>query len=78
MNIVDIEKCCWIYVGRDVIGNARLAIFIGFGFREDAEPGETVFRHFWKWSSASLPYVIWRRWRPIGFCAFGRCRMFCQ
>ncbi len=73
---IDIEKRCWIYVGRDILRDARLGIFIGFGYREDSEPGEIMWRHWWSWSSASLPYVIWRGWRPIGFCAFGRCRIW--
>lgn len=73
---IDIEKKCWIYVGNDPMHHARVGVFIGFGYREDAEPGEIMWRHYWHWSSASLPHLLWRGWRPIGFCAFGRCRVW--
>ncbi len=73
---INIEKRCLIYIGRDYYRHARLEIFIGIGFREDAKIGEIVWLHYWGWSSASLPYIIWRGWRPIGFCAFGRCRVW--
>lgn len=73
-----------IRIGRDLYRDARLAIDIYLGFRKDAELNEVAWRHHWRWSTASLPNVIfrqfyWRGWRiivPIGYSACGRSRIF--
>lgn len=73
---IDIEKRCWIFVGRDLMHDAWVGIFFGFGYREDAKPGEIVWRHYWSWSSRSLPRFIWDGWRIIGYRAFGYNRVW--
>lgn len=73
---IEIEKRLSIYIGPDPMHGARLGVFVGFGFREDAEPGETIWRHYWQWSSRSLPRIIWCGRRPIGVRAFGRTRLW--
>lgn len=73
-----------IRIGRDFWYDALLSIEIGVGFRQDAELGEIPWRHYWRWSSASLPALIFRQmsWRgivitlPAGFRAFGRQRIY--
>jgi hypothetical protein len=73
-----------VLVGRQWGLDACVGIWIGVGFRSEAEPGEVYWRHSWYWSSASLPRVILRefRWRgikivlPVGYRAFGRARIF--
>lgn len=66
----------FLAIGRDFANRARFAIHIGFGRNDDVTEGEVPYRWYWKWSSTQLPYLIWCGWWPIGFCAFGRCRVF--
>jgi hypothetical protein len=73
---IDIEKKLWVYVGRVPWRKARLGIVVGFGYREDAQPGEIVWRHYWQWSSDRLPHFLWANGKIIGYSAFGRCRVW--
>ena len=73
-----------ISIGRDWRNMSGLEFVVAVGFREDAQINETPWRHLWRWSTKSLPKLIFRQfiWRgrritvPVGYFAFGRCRIF--
>lgn len=63
-----------LWIGHDFMTGARLRIEFGYGLIPDAPEGCVCWRHFWIWSSGSLPYFIRSgRRKIIGLCAFGRC-----
>ena len=65
---VGIERKLSIVAGRDYIRRRPFGISIGFGFREDAEPGEIIWRHYWEWSFR-WPIEIW--WDGAWFIEYG-------
>lgn len=73
------ERKFSIYAGRDFASGSRFAMAVGFGFRDDAEPGEIVWRHWWK-LVPRMPVVIRRAldgWIvEYGFGFNRRCRLF--
>jgi hypothetical protein len=67
------------YAGREYWGGGdrhRLRISIGIGHRSDAPLNEIPWRHWWSWSPELLRLIRDYDRRIIGFCAFGRCRIF--
>ncbi len=70
-----------LYIGRDnSCPVRRVRIAIAWGYRPDAKINEIPWRHWWSWSM-DMPKLIYRARRGkspqvIGFCAFGRCRIF--
>lgn len=73
-----------VRMGRGLWYDEMLSITVGIGFQKDASIGEIPWRHYWRWSSRSLPRLIFRQvwWRdtrlvyPCGFQAFGRSRIY--
>jgi hypothetical protein len=75
--IIERKKKFVLRIGKPwPISRARFGIEFGSGYRDDAEPGEIIWRHYWRWTSDRIPHLLWRGWRPIGYCAFGRCRVW--
>lgn len=74
--MIERKKRWYLYVGRGFYQNARLVIEFGHGYREDAQEGEIQWRRSWVLSSRSLPQLLWRGWQPIGYRAFGHCRVW--
>jgi len=71
---VHIEKRLFIEIGRGM-ASGRYEIFIGWGWNKDQYPNEISWRHWWLWQPR-MPRLIRSRGSIIGFCAFGRCRVF--
>lgn len=71
-------------VGRDYWRGRGTEIAIFSGFLKDADLGEIPWRHYWHWSSTSLPRLAFHKfsWRraafalPCGFVINGRWRIF--
>ena len=56
---IGVERKFSIIAGSDYMRNRPFGISIGFGFRDDAEPGEIVWRCYWQ-CSFRWPVKIWR------------------
>lgn len=73
---IGVEQKFSIIVGRNFMRNGAFGISVGFGYRDDAEPGEIIWRHFWQWSFL-WPVKIWRG-QSAWFIEYGfghRCRV---
>lgn len=68
------QRDWFLQIGPDFASNARFAVQFGFARATSAEPGTIGWLFYWSWSSHRLPRLLWRGWKPIGYCAFGRCR----
>jgi hypothetical protein len=70
------EKKWYLEIGRVPWKDCLVHITFAAGFIPDAELGVIPWRTYRTWSSDRLPHLLWRNWRPYGFYAFGRRRIW--